>query len=345
MVEGLVAHRVGLAGRADGLEGKELAVHQVRRDHMAEGAVHVVDAARELLVPLAQHLPDLHALQVLLAAAQRARNDRELAVRGPALDVGLGDIGQRADHGVAAVVADQLRRHALQAALEEQVQEDGAEEVVAVVAQRDLVGAQLAGDPVQDAAAQPRAQAAHRVALGNHALDHRVGVLVLDVEVDAAALQVGRQHLGREARLLLVEVDRDDREVDRRALLQVQQDVEQRVAVLAAREADHDTVALLDHVVVGDRLADLAVQALGQLVDLVGGAALGLGGRRGRGRDGGGFGGLHDGRNWMGGIVGPSASPRTGRWRAAVTGPPRRRASVLRILPPTSPTDEPDPDR
>ena len=83
---------------------------------------------------------------------------------------------------MAAVVADQLRRHALQAALEEQVEEDGAEEVVAVVAQRDLVGAQLAGDPVQDAAAQPRAQAAHRVALGNHALDHRVGVLVLDVK-------------------------------------------------------------------------------------------------------------------------------------------------------------------
>ena len=48
----------------------------------------------------------------------------------------------------------------------------------------------------------------------------------------------------------------------------------------------------------------------------------------------------------MGGIVGPSASPRTGRWRAAVTGLPRRRASVLRIPSPRArpmsqtPTDD-----
>ena len=53
-------------------KGEELAVHQVRRHHVREGAVHVVDAPGVLLVPFAQHLLDLHALQVLLAAAQRA---------------------------------------------------------------------------------------------------------------------------------------------------------------------------------------------------------------------------------------------------------------------------------
>jgi hypothetical protein len=92
---------------------------------------------------------------------------------------------------------------------------------------------------------------------------------VLDVEGHAAAGQVLGQHVFREAGLLLVEVDRHDVEVHRRALAQGQQQVEQRVAVLAARQADHDLVAGLDHVEVGDRLADLAVQPLAQLVGLV----------------------------------------------------------------------------
>jgi hypothetical protein len=54
--------------------------------------------------------------------------------------------------------------------------------------------------------------------------------------------------------------------VDRRARLQLEQDVEQAVAVLAARHAHHDLVAFLDHVEVDDGLAHLAAQALFQLV-------------------------------------------------------------------------------
>jgi hypothetical protein len=56
------------------------------------------------------------------------------------------------------------------------------------------------------------------------------------------------QHVFGEAGLLLVEVDRDELEVDGRALLQLEQDVQQAgVAVLAARQADHHLVAFLDH--------------------------------------------------------------------------------------------------
>ena len=58
------------------------------------------------------------------------------------------------------------------------------------------------------------------------------------------------------------------------------QDVQQRVAVLAARQADHDLVAGLDHVEVADGLAHLAVQPLAQLVGLEGGLAR-VGARRG----------------------------------------------------------------
>ena len=80
--------------------------------------------------------------------------------------------------------------------------------------------------------------------------------------------QVARQDVGGKAGLLLVEVDRDEGEGNRRPALQREQDVEQAVAVLAAGQADHHAVAGLDHRVVADGLADLALQALGELVGL-----------------------------------------------------------------------------
>ena len=138
-----------------------------------------------------------------------------------------------------------------------------------MVAEGDLGRAELAGDAVEHAAAQARAQRAGGLALGNHALHHRVGVLILDVEGHAQFLEVGGQHFGRKTRLLLVEVHGDELEAHRRDLAQLQQDVEERMAVLAAGEADHDAVAVLDHVEVADGLADVAAQALGQLVGLV----------------------------------------------------------------------------
>ena len=102
-----------------------------------------------------------------------------------------------------------------------------------MVPQRDLVAAQLIGDAVQDAAPQPGTQRAGGLALRDQALDDAVGVLVFDVVIHAELVQVGRQDVGREVRLLLVEVDCDDVEVDRRALAQRQEDVQQRVAVFS----------------------------------------------------------------------------------------------------------------
>ncbi len=62
---------------------------------------------------------------------------------------------------------------------------------------------------------------------------------------------------------------RDELEAHRRLRLKLQQDVEQRVRILAARKADHHAIAVDDHLVVGDRLADLAAQALGELAGFV----------------------------------------------------------------------------
>jgi hypothetical protein len=169
---------------------------------------------------------------------------------------------------VLAVVRDELGRHRLQLAAEEQVEEERRHEVVAMMAERDLGRAKLACHAIQDAAAQTRAQRAHGGALGHQPFDHAVRVLLGDPEVDAAAAQVRGQHVLRKARLLLVEVDRDEGERHRRAALERQQDVEQTVAVLAPGQADHHVVAGFDHRVVGDGLAHLALEALGELVDL-----------------------------------------------------------------------------
>jgi hypothetical protein len=151
----------------------------------------------------------------------------------------------------------------------EQVQEQGLDDVVAVVAERDLGEAFPLGVGVERAAAQPRAEPAHGLALGHHALDHAVGVLLEDLERHADLLQVPRQHVGVVAGLLLVEVHRHQFEAHRRLGPELQQDVEHPVGVLATGQADHHLVAVLDHVEVGDGLADLAPQALGQLVELV----------------------------------------------------------------------------
>jgi hypothetical protein len=103
-------------------------------------------------------------------------------VLGPALEIDFCHIGQRADHHVAPVVADQLGRHALQTGTEEHVHQQRGHHVIAVVPERDLCRPQFAGHAVQDAAAQARAQRTQRLAFGDQSLDDRIGVLLLDVE-------------------------------------------------------------------------------------------------------------------------------------------------------------------
>lgn len=185
---------------------------------------------------------------------------------GIGLDVLLAAIGQRPDHHVAPVVGQQLRRHGLQGSAVEHVEEEGLEDVVAMVTEGHLGRADLVGEGVQRATAQARAQRAGGLAFRDLLLDHRVGVLLDDVVLDADRLQVLRQDMLGKTGLLLVHVHRDDLEADRRDLLQVEQDVEHGVAVLAAGQADHDLVAILDHVEVGDGLAGQAAQALLQFV-------------------------------------------------------------------------------
>jgi hypothetical protein len=97
----------------------------------------------------------------------------------------LGAVGERTDHHVVAVVAEQLRGHRLQLAVEEHVEEQRLDDVVAMVAERDPGGADLAREAVEIAAAQARAEPAGGLALGDHRLHDAVGVALEDVELDA----------------------------------------------------------------------------------------------------------------------------------------------------------------
>src|SRR6185503_10445266 len=130
-----------------------------------------IDTARELPLPLAEHQRDLLALQVFLRSAQRAWNERKLLERRIGGEIALAHVSERPDHDVAAVVGHELRRHRLQLAAEKEIEEKRGHQVVAVMAERDLGRAQLAGDTIEDAAAQAGAQRAHRRTLRDQALD------------------------------------------------------------------------------------------------------------------------------------------------------------------------------
>ncbi|MNN01899.1 hypothetical protein D3C81_1145330 [compost metagenome] len=126
--------------------------------------------------------------------------------------------------------------------------------------------ADFISEGVQRAATQARTQRAGGLAFRHQLFDHRVGVFLNDVILDAQGLEISRQHVLRKTGLLLVHVHRDDLELDRRHFLQVQQNIEHGVAVFAAGQADHDLVTVFDHVEVGDGFAGETTQAFLQFV-------------------------------------------------------------------------------
>lgn len=73
----------------------------------------------------------------------------------------------------------------------------------------------------------------------------------------------------RKAGLFLVQIDGNQGKIDRRALLQIAQDFEQDVAVLAPGQADHDAIPFLNHGVIGNRLAYVAPQAFLKFINVV----------------------------------------------------------------------------
>mgnify|MGYP003694659363 CR=1 FL=1 len=109
-------------------------IRQVRRLYVAQRREDRLRASRMLALPARQQLLTARRLRCLLRATQVAGNDRELARARVALDVALGDVGQRPDHDVPAVVGRSFGGMRLELAAEEHVQEQRLDDVVAVMA-------------------------------------------------------------------------------------------------------------------------------------------------------------------------------------------------------------------
>ncbi len=262
----------GRTVRAQPFESREIerrGVRELRGRGVADARKNGLDAAGKLDVPFLQHLFHRQPLHVRLRTAERARNDREFTRRGVARDRPFGNVGERPNHDVPFILAQKLRRHRLEPAAEKHVEEQRLHDIVAMMTQGDLGDAVFRRIPVQGAAAQARAQPADGLAGRDNALDHRIGVLFDDMEPNAQLGQITRQDIGRKPGLLLVQIDGDQLEADGRAALKAQQDVEQCVRVLAARQAHHDAIAGGDHAEIADRLAHQPAQLRLQLLEIV----------------------------------------------------------------------------
>ena len=137
-------------------EIEEGIVREVRRNDVLQRREHRFCTPRITLVPLGHHLPHLLALKVVLRTAEIARDDREPHAPCVARDLRFAAISERPDDHMRAIVGEQLGRHGLQLAAEEKIEEQGMDDIVAVMPERDLVGAQFLRSAVDDASAQTR---------------------------------------------------------------------------------------------------------------------------------------------------------------------------------------------
>mmetsp|Transcript_12277 Transcript_12277/g.25518 ORF Transcript_12277/g.25518 Transcript_12277/m.25518 type:complete len:275 (+) Transcript_12277:322-1146(+) len=149
-------------------------------------------------------------------------------------------------------------RHGLQLTRVNGVQKQRFDRVVAVMSQRQFVASQFPGDVVQHPPAQSTAEGAVRLALGSFILHDAVRVLRNDFVSDAYGIEPRYQGRAVVPRLFLIEVHRGDlksgpsRTIETRS--EVHEEAKHRGRILPARNADHDVIALLDHVVLATRL-------------------------------------------------------------------------------------------
>src|SRR5881396_430450 len=239
-------------------------IEKMRRSDIAEGSQHGIAQGWDFMLQLFYQALNPLSLQVLLRAAQVARDDGiPLKIR-ECRDVRFPAVCQRTNHRVTAVVAAQNRRHRLQGPRKEEVQQKSLENIVRVMSQGDLGALFLNGRFVQDAPAQPGTQGTRGFPFLYMRGDDRIRVFLNDPEGHSQGPEVFRQDVLGKAGLFLIQVYRQKLETNRRAALQIQQKGEQRVAVLPAAQADHHTVSVLDHTEVADGPARVAQQPLSE---------------------------------------------------------------------------------
>lgn len=168
-----------------------------------------------------------------------------------------------------SIFRSELGRHGLELTCVQEVQEQCFIDVIPVVAECDLGGAQFRGDSIEVSASESRTERARRLALRDQTLHDGVGVARFNVKGNAPVRQVLRKNVGRKAWLLLVQVDRNEIKVDWCPLLQEQQDVQEAVTILPAGQADHDLIPVFNQPIVGNGLAHLATETGLELFSLL----------------------------------------------------------------------------
>ena len=133
-----------------------------------------------------------------------------------------------------------------------------------MVAQHNSAASFLAGDSIQIAAAQSRTQRTHRSPCGDLIHDDGICVLIFNPMGHAHFCQKLRQHGGWKIWLALVKVAGQKIHRQQSAPLQLMQDGQQGIAVLAARKAHQPTAAWFNHSIFFNCFARFAQDPLAQ---------------------------------------------------------------------------------
>src|SRR5689334_9083062 len=230
-------------------------VQQVRRNDVSQRVQHRGAYVRNVFFEIGDQGLDARALQVRLRATQITRNDRKVTLGSILCDLTLRTVRQRPDNRVAPVVRTEFRRHRFERPDVEEVQQKRRDDVVGMMPERDLVTTLLDRNVVKNAATQTRTDGTIRLTFGNESFDYRICVALDNPKRNIELAQVFGQHFSGKSRLFLIEIHCQDLEINRRTPANIQQKIQQRVTVFAARKADHDAIAVIDHAEVGNRFA------------------------------------------------------------------------------------------
>lgn len=185
-----------------------------------------------------------------------ARDDRGGGGFGPGAGEVFGDVEKRADEAELAAAGPDDGGQRGEAPGEHGVAEEGLAKVVGGVAEGDDVGAELAGKGVDGAAAETAAKVAAVTGLIGEEAEG--GVVAAEGPGDVVVEHPLAEGLDGGEELALIDGEGAKGEADGGALLQEGESGEEGEGVLAAGEADGDTVSVTDHVEAGDGLTDAA---------------------------------------------------------------------------------------
>ena len=239
-----VLHAFGFIARhgvqRDGMDAAENAVFDV-------GVIALEAAEQELgLLPLGTAAA-IVAHGAVLGEAAGALDEFQVVVPLPGQNVLLADAVHRADEGHAGEAgAVELGRHSLQLGAVEHAHDGRLDDIVEVMAQRDLVAAEFFGLAVQVTAAHPGAEVAG-VLVG--VVGHREDVALKDGHRDVQQRRVGFDLLAVELIVAGVHHEKDQLKGDIAVLLQFLHELCHQHGVLAAGDADGDLVACLDELI------------------------------------------------------------------------------------------------